>query len=97
MKELLDSCLQSMHAAQDATFLAIELCVKSLGGRVDFQEHETPQYVDDGDDDVYIDSLYMNDEQLCVKLSDGRNYQFCSAYTLTMGEIIRSLKRYYLK
>lgn len=35
MKELLDSCLQSMHKAQDATYYAIELCVKSLGGRVD--------------------------------------------------------------
>lgn len=34
MKDLLDTCLRSMHAAQDATFLAIELCVKSLGGRL---------------------------------------------------------------
>ena len=97
MRELLDSCLQSMSAAQDATYYAIELCVKSLGGRVDFQEHEAPQYIDDGDDDVFIDSLYMHDEQLCVKLSDGRNYQFSAVHTLTMNDIIRSLKKYYLK
>lgn len=34
MEELLDSCLQSLRTAQDATYYAIELCVESLGVRL---------------------------------------------------------------